>query len=293
MEDGDFRDKRILIAGLGVIGGSVAKSLWKAGCNHIYAYDRDADALRSAQAGGIICAGYTDLNDAYVGTGPVIDKAPLFDIAVCCLPPHLAASCYESTAPHIKSGGVFAEMSGLKMQIMPVLEAALRSDHELLSLHPMAGSEKSGYTYSDTHMFVDCMMILTTSHKTGAAARQWADALFHAMRCREMRTLSPAQHDDVIARVSHIPHIAALAVKAIAAGDERYAGGSYNAVTRVADINAPLWAGLLTDNREYLKESIMQLKKQISILEDAIGAGDADALEKLLEMISNRTADIK
>ena len=230
MEDGDFTDKRILIAGLGVIGGSVAKSLWKAGCNRIYAYDRDADALRSAEAGGVICTGYTEL------TG-----APVFDMAVCCLPPHLVASCYTYTAPHIKSGGVFAELSGLKTQIVAVLEHTLRDDHELLSLHPMAGSEKSGYAHSDTHMFVDSMMILTTSNKTGAAARRWADVLCHAIRCREMRTLSPAQHDDVIARVSHIPHIAALAVKAVADADTPYAGGSYHAITRVADINAPLW----------------------------------------------------
>ena len=133
MGDGGFRDKRILIAGLGVIGGSVAKSLWKAGCVRIDAYDRDENALRSAQTGGVIRDGYT-----------LLDDAPMCDIVVCCLPPHLVAACYQDTAPHIISGGVFAEMSGLKTRIIPVLERALRDDHELLSLASDGGQREVG-----------------------------------------------------------------------------------------------------------------------------------------------------
>jgi len=278
MSDDHFISSNVLIAGLGVIGGSVAKSLWKAGCSNVYAYDRDTESLNTAKADGVLRDGFTSL-----------DEAPMVDIVICCLPPDLVVSCYKDTAPHIKSGGVFAELGGLKTQIIAELESALMDHHELLSLHPMAGSEKSGYAHSYTHMFVDCMMILAASKKTGETARRWGDALCRAMVCREMCEMSAAQHDEVIGRVSHIPHIAALAIKATAGGDERYAGGSYQGATRVADINASLWAGLLIDNKEYLKESMSQLKQNISILEDAINAGDADALETLLNDIKKTT----
>ncbi len=277
MSDGDFRSCDILIAGLGVIGGSVAKSLWKAGCSRIYAYDSDTDALRSAEACGVIHEGFDD-----------ISCASMADIVICCLPPHIVADCYRSLASCLKNGGVFAEMGGLKTQIVAELEEALDDNHELLSLHPMAGSEKSGYTHSDTHMFVDAMLILVTAQKTGDNARRWADVLCDAMRCREMREMSAAAHDEVIAHVSHIPHIAALAIKAMTQGEARFGGGSYHAITRVADINAPLWAGLLMGNREYLMDSITQLKEKLTVIEETIISGDTDALTQLLGEISKK-----
>jgi len=280
MSDSDFRRCDILIAGLGVIGGSVAKSLWKAGCHRIFAYDRDQGALANAESGGVIREGFSD-----------ISRTPMADIIICCLPPHLVTGCYRQLATRLKNGGVFAEMSGLKTQIVPELEQALMDGHELLSLHPMAGSEKAGYEYSDTHMFVGAMLILVTSQKTGDNARHWAKVLLDAMRCREMRELSASAHDAVIARVSHIPHIAALAIEAMTQGDAPFGGGSYHAITRVADINAPLWAGLLTGNREYLMESITQLKEKLTVIEETIMRGDTDALTQLLSEISKKVTE--
>jgi prephenate dehydrogenase len=275
MNDSDFRRCDIVIAGLGVIGGSVAKSLWKAGCNRIYACDRDQSALRNAESGGVIRQGFSDFS-----------HVPMADIIICCLPPHLVTDCYRQLAPRLKKGGVVAEMSGLKTQIVPELEEALLDGHELLPLHPMAGSEKAGYLYSDTHMFVDAMLIRVTSTRTKDNARRWAKVLLDAMRCREMRELTAPAHDAVIARVSHIPHVAALAIRAMTQRDIPFGGGSYHAITRVADINAPLWAGLLMGNREYLMDSITQLKEKLTVIENTILGGDTDALTQLLSDIA-------
>jgi prephenate dehydrogenase len=127
----------------------------------------------------------------------------------------------------------------------------------------MAGSEKTGYAYSDAAMFSGAPLILTPTAHTGRAALAWAAALKDALGCADMPALTAEEHDEIIGAVSHLPHIAALAVRAAAAEHERFAGGSYKSVTRVAELNAALWAGLLADNAEYVGKSIERFRSAL------------------------------
>jgi prephenate dehydrogenase len=268
-----FTSARVLIAGLGLIGGSVAKALRDAGCGNIDGLDTDADVLASAQSDGII-------------SGVFQAGEKLYDIVICSLAPKLVAPLYERVRKSLKPGGVFAEMSGLKSGVVCEMADTLMDGHELLCLHPMAGSEKSGYAYSDATLFRDAPLILTPTTHTGDIALGWAEFLRKALGCGDMPSIPADEHDALIADLSHLPHIAALAVRAVGKGHETYAGGSYRSVTRVADINAPLWAGLLTDNAEYLLVSIRKFREQLDALETAVSSQDAAALESLLRRIS-------
>ncbi|MGI5849427.1 MAG: prephenate dehydrogenase [Christensenellales bacterium] len=271
-----IKNSRILIAGLGLIGGSVAKALKMAGCPALYAFDDDANTLDSAIRDGVIQKGFIKLSG----------KMPTFDIIICCLLPRFIVSFYEDIKLHLKPGGVFAELSGLKTNILNKLSCAAKNAHQILSLHPMAGSEKSGYAYSDATLFNGSMLILTPTDLTKTAALCWAQYIKTVLGCSDMRELSAELHDEIITKVSHIPHIAALAIRAMGKGIEHFAGGSYRAVTRVADINSTLWAGLMTDNREYLLNSISLFKQIIDVIEDTIKKGDEKELKKLLDEIS-------
>jgi prephenate dehydrogenase len=195
---------------------------------------------------------------------------------------------YEQIKPYIKAGGVFAELSGLKSGVISRLTPLLAPEHELLCLHPMAGREKSGYANSDAGLFKDAPLIITPTAKTGNAALAWAMVIKEALGCASMPSLTADRHDEIIARVSHLPHAAALAVRAAAAPYERYAGGSYRSVTRVAEMNAALWAGLLTDNAEYVVDSIRRCERELEILREAVEARDAAALQKLIERMSGK-----
>lgn len=276
----DFRSSNILIAGLGLIGGSVAKALKASGFNNLYAYDRNEQTLKSAKQDGIIKAGYSEINDNF----------PAFDLVLCCLSPKFVVPLYKQIAPFMKEDSVFSEVGGIKTVMISELVSAMQSSHQLLSLHPMAGSEKAGYDYSEQNMFLGSVLIMIPSDKTGDAAVKWSKVLAQSIQCETIRELTAQEHDKIIAHVSHIPHVAALAIKSMYPGNsnERYAGGSYQAITRVADINSELWAGLMTDNREYLLESIKILKQNIDMLENAIMANDAAALQQLLDDISNK-----
>lgn len=276
MDGSGFTSSHILIAGLGLIGGSVAKALRAAGFTSIDAFDADSIPLAQAKKDGIIRAGYTTL------------QAGEYDLVICCLPPCGIATFYEQVKPFIKPGGVFAELGGLKKAMIAKLSALHAPEHELLCLHPMAGSEKAGYAYSDAAMFAGAPIILTPTVSTGHAALAWAVVLKDAFGCKDMPTLTADRHDEIIANVSHLPHIVALAVREAAAGSERFAGGSYRSVTRVAELNTTLWAGLLTDNAEYVGKSIARFRETLDILQQAVEAQDAETLKALLEEMSGK-----
>lgn len=280
MKEDGFRNSSILIAGLGLIGGSFAKALKKAGYHNLYALDTDTQTIISAENDGVIKKGYAHLSG----------DVPLFDLVLCCLSPAFVVPFYDDVNQFLKKGGVFAEVGGIKTVMVKNLLGIIQSEHELLSLHPMAGSEKSGYFYSDDKMFFESVLILTPTPKTRDTALAWSEILKTVIGSNQICRLSAKEHDEAIAYVSHIPHVAALAVKAMdnGSGNERFAGGSFKAITRVADINSALWAGLLTDNAEYLLDSIAQLKQELSVLEQAIEKGDSAALKKLLDDISGK-----
>ncbi len=274
MEDSGFKSSRVLIAGLGLIGGSAAKALRAAGFSQVDGLDSDWKTLAQAKRDGAIRAGYAEL------------QAGDYDLVLCCVPPESVAALYEQTKPHLKPGGVFAELTGLKEPVIASLLPLLDARHELLCLHPMAGREKSGYENSDAAVFLGSVMILTPTIRTEHSALAWAVVLKDAFGCDDMPSLRADRHDEIVARVSHLPHLAALAVREAAAGCERYAGGSYKSVTRVAEINAALWAGLLTENAEYVVESIGRCQQALETLRDAVEARNAPALRKLLEKMS-------
>ena len=268
-----FCDKSILAVGLGLIGASFIKALRVAGCRHIDGTDTDAKTLELALTDGLINAAYAPDTKQY-------------DLVVCSVPHRAVAPVYRQVQDSLAEGGVFAELSGLKSNIVRTLCAAMQAHHVLLCLHPMAGSERSGYAHSDAALFTGAPLIITPTQNTNDKALSWADFFAGAIKCSQMLTLSPKRHDEVIATVSHLPHIAALALWESGRECERFSGGSFRAATRVANINAPLWAGLLSDNAEYLLQSLKQFRHNIDLLEQALRAGDSAALEAQLELMS-------
>ncbi len=264
-----FINSRILVAGLGLIGGSVAQALKNKGCLHVCGLDTNLDSIEQAKADGIIEADFADT---------VTD----FDIVICAAPPCAVPAIYEQVKKRLIDGGVFAELSGLKTALVDKLYGVLLPSHSLLCLHPMAGSEKSGYTNASSGLFRGAPLILTQTDRTTDAALEWAKFLAAAFESGEMTPMSPALHDAVIADLSHLPHVAALAVYAVGKGLERFAGGSFHAITRVADLNASLWAGLLMDNAEYLQRSLARLRCNLDTIDAALSERDTQKLEMLL-----------
>lgn len=279
----DIKKSRVLIAGLGLIGGSIAKALKEHGFSDVNGYDNNLYTLEKAKEEGVISEAFTRL-DGYMAK---------FDFVLCCLSPIFVIPLYKEVAYLMKQDGVFAEVGGIKTVMIQQLNDAMEKSHQLLSLHPMAGSEKTGYNYSKKDLFEGSTLVITPSARTQEKAKVWANVLQEVMGCERIVEMSAKKHDEMIAHVSHVPHVVALAIKAMypQSNNAQFAGGSYKSATRVAEVNAALWAGLMSDNKQSLLSSIGEFKKQLSRLEKQIESGDRDELEKLLGEMSRSNSE--
>jgi prephenate dehydrogenase len=132
MDDSGFKSSRILVAGLGLIGGSVAKALKGAGFAPVDAYDMDLKALAQAKKDGVIRQGIAAL------------RSEEYDLILCCLPPRSVSAFYELAKPHLSPGGVFAELSGLKKTVTARLAALCAAAMNCCACIPWQAAKRRG-----------------------------------------------------------------------------------------------------------------------------------------------------
>lgn len=261
---------KIVIVGLGLIGGSMAKALKQNTSHQILGMDQDEDALLDACSCGAIDgkAGRDDLKTA--------------DLVYLCVYPEGALAFAREYGPLLKAGSVLTDACGVKEELCAAM-AALPGQYTFVAGHPMAGKERSGFAASDPSIFVGASYILVD---TGAP--DWAMALVRE-RAEEMgfgrvvRT-TPARHDQMIAFTSQLPHALACAYVMSPRCPEHqgFSAGSYRDVSRVANINDALWSRLFLDNQKALTQELDQLIANLSRLRDAVDRRDQEELRSLL-----------
>ena len=261
---------KIVIVGLGLIGGSMAKALKQNTSHQVLGMDQDEDALLDACSCGAIDgkAGRDDLKTA--------------DLVYLCVYPEGALAFAREYGPLLKAGSVLTDACGVKEELCAAM-AALPGQYTFVAGHPMAGKERSGFAASDPSIFVGASYILVD---TGAP--DWAMALVRE-RAEEMgfgrvvRT-TPARHDRIIAFTSQLPHALACAYVMSPRCPEHqgFSAGSYRDVSRVANINDALWSRLFLDNQKALTQELDQLIANLSRLRDAVDRRDQEELRSLL-----------
>ena len=261
---------KIVIVGLGLIGGSMAKALKQNTSHQVLGMDQDEDALLDACSCGAIDgkAGRDDLKTA--------------DLVYLCVYPEGALAFAREYGPLLKAGSVLTDACGVKEELCAAM-AALPGQYTFVAGHPMAGKERSGFAASDPSIFVGASYILVD---TGAP--DWAMALVRE-RAGEMgfgrvvRT-TPARHDQMIAFASQLPHALACAYVMSPRCPEHqgFSAGSYRDVSRVANINDALWSRLFLDNQKALTQELDQLIANLSRLRDAVDRRDQEELRSLL-----------
>ncbi len=261
---------KIVIVGLGLIGGSMAKALKQNTSHQVLGMDQDEDALLDACSCGAIDgkAGRDDLKTA--------------DLVYLCVYPEGALAFAREYGPLLKAGSVLTDACGVKEELCAAM-AALPGQYTFVAGHPMAGKERSGFAASDPSIFVGASYILVD---TGAP--DWAMVLVRE-RAEEMgfgqvvRT-TPARHDQMIAFTSQLPHALACAYVMSPRCPEHqgFSAGSYRDVSRVANINDALWSRLFLDNQKALTQELDQLIANLSRLRDAVDRRDQEELRSLL-----------
>ena len=274
------RDSKILIVGLGLIGGSYAEGLTKAGFE-VGAVTRSRESVDYALSKGIIASGATEVTREYVSR---------FDIIVFALYPHVFLSWIEDYQGFIKPGALLTDVTGVKRSVVYRVQEMLRDDLEFVGAHPMAGRELYGVRNADCSVFKGANYIVTPTEVNTESAIAACEDLGRALGFGCISRLSPEEHDEMIGFLSQLTHCIAVAL--MNSKESRhlaeFTGDSFRDLTRIARINDGMWSELFLLNRDELLSQMDLFIGKFGELRDALAAGDMERMREMMRISTER-----
>lgn len=274
--------KRILIVGLGLLGGSYAKALKRFGF-HISAITKEQSAIDYALKEQIIDEGTTELDESIIGAA---------DLVVFALYPHVFVEWIEQNQGLLKSGALITDVTGVKRSIVYKIQEMLRLDVEFIAAHPMAGREVSGVENSTEKMFVGANYIVTPTEKNTPDAIQTCMELGRLLGFSNVTTLSPEEHDEMIGFLSQLTHC--IAITLMTCNDkkdmEKFTGDSFRDLTRIARINDLMWSELFVANKDALLEQMDMFMNKFQELKVMLETEDIDGMREMMRQSTKRRA---
>lgn len=268
----------VLVVGAGLLGTSLGLALGRVGIEVLLS-DVDADNVRTASG---------------LGAGRPFETGDQPRLIVVCVPPDQLA---DEIAAALMTGAFVTDVGSVKLA--PLRAVAQQVDAEALTRyvggHPMAGSERSGPLAASATLFDGRPWAITPHESSAPEAIAQVAALVSACGAT-MFTFTPAEHDEAVARTSHLPHLVSALVAARVADAPRehlaLSGQGLRDVTRIAAGDPGLWQQILTANRGALITLLQQLRGELDVLVGALEANDRRALAPLLQRGNVGTAAI-
>ncbi|MBE6536459.1 MAG: prephenate dehydrogenase [Ruminococcaceae bacterium] len=266
------KDTKILIVGLGVIGGGYAKALTYSGFRHVRCITKNASDIDYAIAHGMIEFGTTELDEALIKESELI---------VFALYPHIFKEWVEKHGHLFSPGSIITDVTGIKSGIVYEVQALMPDGVEFISAHPMAGREKSGVEFSNAEIFRGANYIIVSTEKNTKNAINICKNLGEALGFSKISELSIKEHDQMIAFLSQLTHCIAVVLMNSNDKDglEKYTGDSFRDLTRIAKINEVMWSELFDLNREFLLEEIDSFIDKFTEFRAMLAEGNIDGMK--------------
>lgn len=274
------KDKKILIVGLGLIGGSYAAALSQNGWE-VGAIDPDPQAIAFAEKAGFIRHGRTEPEAEYVGK---------FDIVVFALYPHVLLEWLEKYGPWLRDGALATDVTGVKSGVVEMAQALLFPRVEFIGAHPMAGREVSGVENARADLFRGANYIVTPTAANTEEAIACCETLGRTLGARNISRLTPKEHDEMIGFLSQLTHCIAVALMTCKESRHLvdYTGDSFRDLTRIAKINENMWTELFLWNREELLSQMDLFIAHFAKLRDALAQGDEETMKSMMRLSTER-----
>lgn len=274
--------RKILIVGLGLLGGSYAKALKRFGFK-ISAITNEQSSIDYALKEKIIDEGSTELDPEIIGEA---------DLVIFALYPHIFVEWIEKNQSLLKSGAIITDVTGVKKSIVYKIQNMLRSDVEFIAAHPMAGREVSGVENSDDKMFVGANYIVTPTNKNSIEAITTCLELGRLLGFSNVTTLSPEEHDEMIGFLSQLTHC--IAISLMTCNDkenmEKFTGDSFRDLTRIARINDLMWSELFIANKSALLEQMNMFLDKFNQLKGMLERNDTEGMREMMRHSTKRRA---
>lgn len=274
------------IVGLGLMGGAIALALRKekivGKTGRLLACDIDVETIGAALAEGVIDEGFT-VPDT------MLERC---DVVFLCLNPSTLLRFMTQYMAAFRTGALITDIAGIKGSIVAAMEQSLREDLDFIPGHPMAGCEKGGFANAPHCNFHGKNYILTPLTRNKPENLSFLKALIHRMGFSRITETTGLDHDQKIAFTSELCHVIAAALIDCEpdTGITRFGGGSFEDLTRIAMLNAPMWTEIFLENRVELLARISQFEGSLSKLKGMIASEQREELERNLCAVRERRA---
>lgn len=276
------KDTRILIVGLGVIGGGYAAALTKKGYK-VSCITKNEDDIKYALERGMILYGTTEVDKELIRSS---------DLIVFALYPTVFIDWIEKYQSYFSPGTLITDVTGVKGTVVDKVQTMLRTDVEFIAAHPMAGRERSGVEFSDPEVFKGANYIVTPTERNTKAAIEICKRLGEELGFTRISELTVSEHDEMIAFLSQLTHC--IAVSLMNCNDtpnlEKYTGDSFRDLTRIAKINDKMWAELFLMNKDALLYEMELFIKEFSSFKQMIENDESDLLREKMRASTARRA---
>lgn len=270
------------IAGLGLIGGSLAKAYHEAG-ERVLAHNRSRSVLDFAVMSGAVDGELTAEN---------ISEC---DILLLAMYPEAVIDYFREMAPHIGKSTVVMDCGGTKRKVCEACFAAAREyGVTFIGGHPMAGTHNSGFKYARANLFHGAPMVMVPPDPDDVELLEHAEKLLAPAGFGKFSITTAEKHDEMIAFTSQMAHVISNAyIKSPTAGQHKgFSAGSYRDMTRVAWLNPDMWAELFLENRDNLINEIDCFMRSMQQYRDALADGSRQDLVQLLDDGRKRKAEV-
>jgi prephenate dehydrogenase len=269
-----LKSKNISIIGLGLIGGSIAKALKASGTYiSISAFDKNKEPIKKALKEKVI--------DEELSSLDLITDS---DMIFICLPADESLKIFASIIPKLSNRHIISDVCGVKSAFEEKW-IDFRSDAHYIGGHPMTGKEVGGYENSDAHLFKNTIYIISELAKKCSKINEFLD--FVMLIGAKPLFLDPHLHDKIVARVSHLPQLLAVALVHSVGNNEEginfldYAAGGFRDLTRISSSPFTSWESILRINREEIINAIEILYDNLHKIEDNLACDNIDSIGKL------------
>ena len=274
------KNTKILIVGLGVIGGSYAAALTKEGYT-VDCITKEQVDIDYARSHGIIKHGTTEIDEDLISESELI---------IFALYPTVFIDWISKHQGLFSPGTLITDVTGVKGSVVFEVQSILRPDVEFISAHPMAGRERSGVEFADPSVFRGANYIVTPTEKNTDSAIEICKELGTILGFSRISILTPEEHDKMIAFLSQLTHCIAVSLMTCneTPGLEKYTGDSFRDLTRIAKINDKMWSELFMMNKEALLLEMDGFIKEFNLLREMLASGDVEGMRAKMRASTER-----
>ena len=273
-------DMKIMIVGLGLIGGTYAKILTDKGII-VNAIDINNDSIEYAKNNNIIKAGHTDVKKEYFDD---------IDLIIFCLYPNDFIDWIKKYRTFIKKGTLITDVTGIKSYVVDNINKELVDVCEFVPSHPMAGGERNGIKNINTEVFKNANFIVVDTNDTTKDGIERIEELGKILGFSKISILSKEKHDEMIAYLSQLTHVIAVSLMTglYDEGLSNYTGDSFRDLTRIARINENMWSELFLLNKDYLLREMDKFEIEFNKMKEYLIKDDKESIKAMMRESTKR-----